>query len=259
MSKAIGLPFKSELVPKVLSGEKTQSRRLPGMHNCRLFDFSKPRYISGELGAIPIRKDVTGKMRGLDWNKIFYGNLAGIGPDFPKYFYVWHSEDRKYYVLLPRHESGDIAWMRENHRFVEHEDGQDFIQYLADGVECPIPNVREYCDYTVGKYNRNRPSIHMPRWACREEMVLTGVRIELIQDISEEDAIAEGIVEEEVIIGCTGAGGTHRELNGIRYDSGSEEWEHECAVDAFAELWDSINAKRGWAWSKNRPVIIYQW
>lgn len=50
-----------------------------------------------------------------------------------------------------------------------------------------------------------RPSIHMPRWASRLTLIVAATKFEPLQDISEEDAIAEGVVKNEVVDGtrCT--------------------------------------------------------
>lgn len=81
-----------------------------------------------------------------------------------------------------------------------------------------------------------RPSIFMPRWASRITLEITDVRVERVQDISEEDAIAEGCLlpkgYEEL---CKLAGG-HRAV--------------------FRDLWDSINAKRGFGWDSNPLVWV---
>jgi len=79
-----------------------------------------------------------------------------------------------------------------------------------------------------------KPSIFMPRWASRIDLEITGVRVERIQNITEEDAKAEG---------C---------------EIGHELTDDSpfFARESFQKLWDSINAKRGYGWEKNNWVWI---
>ena len=119
-------------------------------------------------------------------------------------------------VRCPYGQPGDRLWVREawkvdlNHRF-----------YRADGDPGgPVP-------WT--------PSIHMPRWASRITLEVTGVRVERPQDISEADAKAEGV---------------HRCLDGL-WSGGA--WKHlrrpNCYADpcnAFCDLWASINGPGSW-------------
>lgn len=84
-----------------------------------------------------------------------------------------------------------------------------------------------------------KPGIHMPRWASRITLEVTGVKVERLQDISEEEAKAEGVVPK--------ASG--------RYHCGfDDEGEITCKspVTAYAWLWNSINGEReGASWSDN--------
>ena len=80
---------------------------------------------------------------------------------------------------------------------------------------------------------RWKPSIHMPKWAARIWLEVTGVRVERVQDISEEDAIAEGIPR-----------------GAVQYCG------H--AIRLFRDLWDSINAKRGYPWEVNPWVWVVE-
>jgi hypothetical protein len=82
-----------------------------------------------------------------------------------------------------------------------------------------------------------KPSIFMPRWASRITLEITSVRVERLQDISETDAIAEGITMAE-FPKCVWPG----------------DW---TARDAFAVLWDKINGKRA-SWADNPWVWIVE-
>lgn len=77
-----------------------------------------------------------------------------------------------------------------------------------------------------------RPSIHMPRWASRLTLEVTGVRVERLNDISEADAKAEGVDHElafhEGLLGRT--------VEGRPADA---MW--------FEALWESINGDGSWA------------
>jgi hypothetical protein len=86
---------------------------------------------------------------------------------------------------------------------------------------------------------------HMPRWASRLALEITAVRVERVQEISEADAIAEGIEHVD----------NTKEVFGYRDYEGStgctfEPWK------SFCTLWDSLNAKRGFGWDVNPWVWV---
>ena len=75
----------------------------------------------------------------------------------------------------------------------------------------------------------------MPRWASRLTLTVTDVRVQRVQDISEGDIAAEGIARGF-------SGGPHGE---------------EGLYEDFADLWDSLNAPRGYGWDANPWVAAY--
>lgn len=90
---------------------------------------------------------------------------------------------------------------------------------------------------------RWRPSIHMPRRLSRITLEVTAVRIERLQEISDEDALAEGIHRIH-------HGDGHYYYHAFNHEPDPKNWYWQ--VDAFHELWDSINAKReGCRWADN--------
>lgn len=88
-----------------------------------------------------------------------------------------------------------------------------------------------------------KPSIHMPRWASRLTLIVTGVKIGRLQDISEEDAIAEGV---------------ERDSDGWRDYLMPHTQCCASAIRSFQTLWDSINGhKKRVSWNDNPWVVAY--
>ncbi len=137
-------------------------------------------------------------------------------------------------ITCPYGEPGDRLWVREAwaadaqvDAIAPHDLSQgEPIWYPAD------LSVRQTGCSMLSK-GRGRPSIHMPRWASRILLEITAVRVERLQDISEEQALAEGVRGEPcdharqacADIGCWG----------------------DTAKGAFGFLWESLNGEGSWA------------
>jgi hypothetical protein len=86
------------------------------------------------------------------------------------------------------------------------------------------------------------PSIFMPRWASRITLEITGIRVERVQDITEEDAIKEGATDYTILSGVEAATQTHL------------QWPQR----EFSILWDSIYSAKGLGWEKNPFVWVVE-
>lgn len=152
----------------------------------------------------------------------------------------------------PQGEPGDRLWVRETFQplltgeISEH--AADYRTGLGYRVNYPATDdlVEFYDVYKETDSQACRPSIFMPRWASRINLENQLVRVERVQDISEEDAKAEGcdphvaghgIVTPEEIAADPGF------LNYASYREG------------FRILWDSINYLRGYGWHSNPWVF----
>ena len=78
----------------------------------------------------------------------------------------------------------------------------------------------------------------MPRWASRILLEITGIRVERLQEISENDAKAEGVISNE-------------ERFKIKSQSIVNKYRWQ-----YRELWDSLNKKRGYGWDTNPYVWV---
>ena len=86
--------------------------------------------------------------------------------------------------------------------------------------------------------DRWRPSIFMPRWASRITLEITDVRVERLQEISEADCVAEGIVAHR-----KGGWWWEQPPPGIE---GTNHFGAKTARDAYRALWESINGSGSW-------------
>lgn len=120
-------------------------------------------------------------------------------------------------IRCPYGVPGDRLWVRESF-YVQPE-----IWALHRGPQ-PLDYAADVTPDQVEDY-AGKPSIHMPRWASRISLEITDVRVQRVQEISDEDAIAEGY---------GAAFGP-----GFRYR-------------AFDSLWDSIHGSG--AWERNEWV-----
>ncbi len=127
---------------------------------------------------------------------------------------------------------GDRLWVREAFTQVGTMDPP----WLVTKADC-TPETIEEAGY------RWRPSIHMPRWASRITLIVTGVKIGRLQEISAEDAEAEGC---RYLYDGPGAGFWI-------VDGAPMECCSEGAVECFSRLWEAVNGER--AWSAN-PFVV---
>src|SRR6202040_508492 len=90
-------------------------------------------------------------------------------------------------VMSVPHPVGSLIWCKETFCEIPLNNGRMGVAYKADGDEA-FDKIKDGWDW-MGKW---RPSIFMPRCAARVSLEVVGVRVERLQDISEEDAKAEG-------------------------------------------------------------------
>lgn len=221
--------FRPELAQAIAEGRKTVTRRPV-----------KPQPRPG----VPLGPATMAALPG-DWT---FANRGGIsftitnkpeGPD------GWAHRNSPFGV------PGDRLWVREtfwnNARSTQDASGEHshywgrVVEYAEQREE---PGWHNNDQYGAG-YMRKRPAIHMPRWASRLTLEVVIVRVERLQAISEEDAIAEGVEKN------TGEGHKWSPDDGYRtycehYPNGCECFPHENARKAYADLWDSINGDGSW-------------
>lgn len=203
--------FNGEMVRVILDGRKTQTRR-------------------------PVSPQPSS---GVQWNPIVLNGYAG-----------W-TDGHGSPLHCPFGENGDQLWVRETwkmssegkhyhsgtmHLYVDYRAGRrsGWGQQQSEFAINDNLSHRAWGKVAAGRW---RPSIHMPRWASRITLEVTAVRVERLQEISHDDALAEGI-DPEAPYNNYATGSIYR--------------------DTFASMWDSIYAVRGYGWSTDPWVWVVE-
>ena len=161
-----GMIFNAEMVRALLSGRKTQTRRI-----------IKPQPEATLSGSL------SGKWLSRPLNGLLLPKIEDIA------------------IHCPFGVVGDRIWVRETFQgpLFDYDlmdsyckdptpfEKPEFCVYKADGVPAP-----EFYDADDELHCCWRPSIHMPRWASRILLEITNVRVERLKSISDGDAIREG-------------------------------------------------------------------
>lgn len=187
--------FSEVMVQAILEGRKTQTRRIikpqPLVHN--------------DVIKMPIPIDEYSKLikkySKMGYTQIYTkGVLEGMIAPLCKY------------------EVGDVLWVRETWQYVDFCGDDNGYVYRATDP-----------DWETMEEWKWKPSIFMPRAACRIFLKVKSIRAERLQDISEEDSLSEGIIDRKPF-GFT-AFGIDQSMT---------------AKDSFKYLWTQINGEKSW-------------
>ena len=239
------LLMSTQMVRAILDGKKSMTRRVvtPGTSivgegkvdwsnfcwdGSETYDFGDTRYsTSSEF----VSDELKGQLIGISKAPLPFVDNS-VSPEYGadhiwQYLHVpyrW-SEDATIFRIYPKWEVGDELWVRENFCYIAggrlvHDFG---VKYQADQIIKWWRDNEGWMNYPINE--KGRPSIHMPRWACRIEKIIKLLRVERLLDISEPDAKAEGFN----------------------------------STDEFLSYWDIMNKKRGYGTDVNPWNWVIGW
>lgn len=215
--------FSGDMVRAILEGRKTQTRR--------------------------ICKDQTAKS--YKWVE-----NCGLYPKSDKTYTDWAKDCGLSFLLptrCPYGKVGDSLWVRETFRYAIFGLGcggkAAGVEYKIDGRIKFLAKAQKYARQKNNKdkmrqHARWRSSRFMPKWAARIWLEITGIGVERVQEITDRDACMEGV---------------DRKL--LPYDAADPEKAYlydGTTIKLFRELWDFLNAKRGFGWESNPWVWVIE-
>lgn len=191
--------FSGEMVRAILEGRKTQTRRILKPQPIQVHDIQDRR--KQKKGDLFIGPDImpTGDSNGL---------VIGVAENNGTTRWIGQNFCEEY---CPYGKTGDRLWVKETFRAIKNAKGK--MQNVEYRATASIPD---------GPW---KPSIFMPRWASRILLEITGIKVQRLGEMKDEDARAEGCCGV-----CSAAFG----------------------LPSFKYIWESINGKGSW---ENNPWV----
>lgn len=201
--------FSTAMVQAILAGRKTMTRRIV-----------KSRHESGLFQVCKNREGVITEIISLDWDE------RNCEKD-----------------VTPKYVEGDLLYVRETWQHTSNlgihptDENAGYIYKASDSGKAWETNHKNW---------KWKPSLFMPKDAARIFLKVTKVRCERLQDITEDDAIAEGI---EIYVACNGDDYSSYPRNYMIKEKEADGWpylDEECFTESFKSLWCSINGNKSW-------------
>ncbi len=223
--------FSAPMIRALLAGRKTQTRRIVSPRNLKFFNAE-----TGRLAASPALIEAAfcdahsfrqhDKAGGWNWQARVFDHQPG----------PWTRWQARSTI-----QAGDRLWCRETWAVGNIYDGMTAAEINPNRT--PL-----YCGIRYAATQerigiKDRPSIHMPRWASRLTLIVRTVRLQRLQDITEADALDEGVRFDEAYDGYTIENGT---------------FYSPCPIGCYRLLWNHINGDTGpKSWDFNPWVLAY--
>lgn len=221
--------FTADMYQAIIDGRKTQTRRVitvPWRKGKRCLPY-QPYYTESD-------------------GQLYYMDEAG----------EFHSM-----LKLSPHKAGDRLWVKEPFQVISSLPGGvvkgKYTRYDTDFI-CTLSDTGFMKFLKWKKPYSGKSSLFMFRSLARLWLEIVSIRVERLQDISEEDAIREGICKVDqglnTLSGCP-LYSVNSAADPLKHYSDSSET-FDTARMAFYVLWDSINKKRGCGWDENPWVWV---
>ena len=152
-------------------------------------------------------------------------------------------------VKCPYGGVGDLVWLKESLKKKPDYSWckEGYAIYVANGEQVLIggAGINEGVPW---QWKRDiLTGMFMPRWANRKSHILSNIRCERVQSITNDDAFKEGMTRQLA------------SQLGLSLSPSEEEFNFTQTKRTYQYLWDSLNAGRGYPWSKNNWVFVLEW